>query len=307
MIFTVIVPILLLLLVGFLCVRYEVVSAEHLQALSNFVIKVALPSLLFCALANKTMAEIWHPAYFMAYGGGSILLYIVMFLLCRYVFRESFTHSAVLAVGGSMSNTGFIGTAILTLLLGSHATVYISLTLIIESLIILASMFTLAEAGLQQSQSFIYLLWQTLKKLLKTPVILAVILGMGCVILDIRLFAPLNQALMLIGNTASPLALFVIGGSLVGISLKSLGRLGWLLVLARTVFMPLVIYFLLSRFSAVSKEMLYAGTLLAALPMPAAFGIFGQYYGVNEKAMMPLILSTFLGFIGVSGLIFLWW
>ncbi len=253
------------------------------------------------------MAEIWHPAYFMAYGGGSILLYIVMFLLCRYVFRESFTHSAVLAVGGSMSNTGFIGTAILTLLLGSHATVYISLTLIIESLIILASMFTLAEAGLQQSQSFIYLLWQTLKKLLKTPVILAVILGMGCVILDIRLFAPLNQALMLIGNTASPLALFVIGGSLVGISLKSLGRLGWLLVLSKTVFMPLVIYFLLSRFSAVSKEMLYAGTLLAALPMPAAFGIFGQYYGVNEKAMMPLILSTFLGFIGVSGLIFLWW
>ena len=55
------------------------------------------------------------------------------------------------------------------------------------------------------------------------------------------------------------------------------------------------------------QEMLYAGTLLAALPMPAAFGIFGQYYGVNEKAMMPLILSTFLGFIGVSGLIFLWW
>lgn len=309
MIFTVIVPILLLLLCGYVCVRYEVMSTVHIQALSNFVVKLALPALLFYALANKSVDEVWHPIYFIAYGGGSILLYILMFILCRYFFKESFSHSAVLAVGGSMSNTGFIGIAVLTLLIGSHATIYISLTLMIESLIILATMFTLAEAGLQQQkrQSFVYLLCQTFKKLIKTPVILAVLLGMLCVLADVKLFPPINQALMLLGNTASPLALFVIGASLVGVSLKSVTRLGWMLVLSKTVLMPLTIFTLLSQFDSVSKEMLYAGTLLAALPMPAAFGIFGQHYGVNEKAIAPLVLSTFLGFIGVSFLIVLWW
>ncbi len=53
--------------------------------------------------------------------------------------------------------------------------------------------------------------------------------------------------------------------------------------------------------------MLYAGTLIAALPMPIAFGIFGQAYGLNEKALTPLMISTVVGFIGVSGLIALWW
>ncbi|MDQ9944081.1 AEC family transporter, partial [Acinetobacter baumannii] len=57
----------------------------------------------------------------------------------------------------------------------------------------------------------------------------------------------------------------------------------------------------------VSQEMLYAGTLLAALPMPIAFGIFGQAYGLNERALTPLMISTIIGFMGVSGLIALWW
>lgn len=308
MLFTVIAPILLLLLCGYICVRYAWITPIQIEALSNFVVKIALPALLFYALANKTLAEIWHPIYFIAYGGGSILLYILMFFLCRYYFKESFSHSAVLAMGGSMSNTGFIGTAVLTLLIGSHATVYISLTLIIESLIILATMFTLAEVGLQQQQQSLgYLLWQTFKKLIKTPVILAVVLGMLCVLVEIKLYALLNQALMFMGNTASPLALFVIGGSLVGMSLKSVTGLGWMLVASKTLLMPFTIFVLFSQFSTVTKEMLYAATLLAALPMPAAFGIFGQHYGVHEKAIAPLILSTFIGFIGVSLLILYWW
>ncbi|MNP76238.1 hypothetical protein D3C76_1734420 [compost metagenome] len=71
--------------------------------------------------------------------------------------------------------------------------------------------------------------------------------------------------------------------------------------------MPSVIFALFLITPDVSREMLYAGTLIAALPMPIAFGIFGQAYGLNEKALTPLMISTVVGFIGVSGLIALWW
>ena len=53
--------------------------------------------------------------------------------------------------------------------------------------------------------------------------------------------------------------------------------------------------------------MRYAGTLLAALPMPIIFGILGQNYGLNDKALTALMLSTILGFVVISGLIALWW
>jgi hypothetical protein len=34
--------------------------------------------------------------------------------------------------------------------------------------------------------------------------------------------------------------------------------------------------------------------------MPIAFGIFAQHYGVQEKALPPLVLSTLIGFIVVA-------
>jgi predicted permease len=130
---------------------------------------------------------------------------------------------------------------------------------------------------------------------------------MSCVLLNLKLPATIDQILAMLGKTASPLALFVIGGSLVGIGLKAIDIQSLVLVFLKIILMPLTIFLLFSVLPNVSQEMLYAGTLLAALPMPIAFGIFGQTYGLNEKALTPLMLSTILGFGVVSSLIAFWW
>ena len=111
----------------------------------------------------------------------------------------------------------------------------------------------------------------------------------------------------MLGKTASPVALFVIGGSLVGMSLKAIDLQSIILVLLKLVLMPLTIFILLSVLPDVTQEMRYAGTLLAALPMPIIFGIFGQNYGLSDKALSALMLSTLLGFMLISGLIAVWW
>ena len=71
--------------------------------------------------------------------------------------------------------------------------------------------------------------------------------------------------------------------------------------------MPLLMFLGLSYLTDVSQEMVYAGTLIAALPMPTIFGILGQAYGLNEKTLTPLLMSTIFGFIVVSILITVWW
>jgi len=306
-VFQVILPILILLLMGYVCVLIKLVTPEQIKALSGFVIKISLPAFLIHSLANKNLQDIWHPAYFIAYGGGSLILFFLAFILYRKYFKNSLTHSAVIAMGASMSNTGFMGTAILTMLIGNHAAIYISLTLIIENLLIVALMLILAEAGLHQQQNLLPLLKQTFLNLLKNPVIIAILVGMGCILLDVNLPTTLDQSLELLGRTASPLALFAIGGSLVGIGITTVNMQSVLLATFKVILMPSVIFALFLITPNVSREMLYAGTLIAALPMPIAFGIFGQAYGLNEKALTPLMISTVVGFIGVSGLIALWW
>ncbi|MDU6158654.1 MAG: AEC family transporter, partial [Acinetobacter sp.] len=113
MVFQVILPILILLLMGYVCVLIKLVTPEQIRALSAFVIKISLPAFLIHSLANKNLQDIWHPAYFLAYGGGSLILFFFAFILYRKYFKNSLTHSAVISMGASMSNTGFMGTAIL--------------------------------------------------------------------------------------------------------------------------------------------------------------------------------------------------
>lgn len=307
MVLNVILPICLLLLLGFICVRFEFILQEHIKGLSQFVFKISLPAFLLQALASKRFDEIWNPSYFIAYGGGSLLVFVLAFWVYYKYFHCRLTESGVLSMGASMSNTGFIGTAILTMLIGQHAAIYLSLTLIIENLLIVALTLIIAEAGEHQHRTIPQLLKQTLNNVIKNPVILSILFGVICIILNIHLPAYAVQALEMLGKTASPIALFVIGGSLVGMSLNAVNVQSVMLVGFKILLMPLIIFVLLSILPNVSQEMRYAGTLLAALPMPIVFGILGQNYGLNDKALTALMLSTILGFVVLSGLIALWW
>ena len=300
MLFTILFPICTVVFLGYIAARTQFITPSLITAMSQFVMKISLPAFLLQALASKHLSDIWSPQYFIAYAGGSLLLYGVVFFCCRYFFKASLTESGVLAMGGSMSNTGFIGTAILTLLIGSHSAIYLSLTLIVENLLIVTLMLILAERGLQvPGTTGKSILTGTLLRILKNPVILSIMLGILCILLDIQLPELLSSTLKMLGQTASPLALFVIGGSLIGMNLRSLTAFSWFLTAMKVIVMPLLIFSLLSAFD-VSREMLFIGTLLAALPMPIAFGIFAQHYGVQEKALPPLVLSTLMGFIVVA-------
>ncbi|RYL26008.1 AEC family transporter [Acinetobacter piscicola] len=308
MVLSVLLPIFILIFLGYLSVKINLIDKAQISALSAFVIRISLPALLFVALASKDLHEIWYPSYFFVYATVSFLLYLTVFLVFYYFFKHRFRHAAVFAMGGAMSNTGFIGTAILTLLMGNQATVYISLTLIVENVIIVTMVLALAEMGLQQQQNLGLLLRQTLLKLLKNPVILSVILGLSFAFFQIQLPTQLNQALDLLGKTASPIALFVIGGGLVGLSIQKIDMESVFLVFAKMIMMPLAVFTGLSWMPNVSQEMLYAGTIIAALPMPAAFIIFSQAYQLqDQKTLTPLMISTFLGFVIISALIALWW
>ncbi len=300
MLLTILFPICAVVFLGYIAARTQFITPSLITAMSQFVMKISLPAFLLQALASKHLNDIWSPQYFIAYAGGSLLLYGVVFFCCRYFFKASLTESGVLAMGGSMSNTGFIGTAILTLLIGSHSAIYLSLTLIVENLLIVTLMLILAERGLQApGTAGKSILTGTLLRILKNPVILSIMLGILCILLDIQLPELLSSTLKMLGQTASPLALFVIGGSLIGMNLRSLTAFSWFLTVIKVIVMPLLIFSLLWAFD-VSREMLFIGTLLAALPMPIAFGIFAQHYGVQDKALPPLVLSTLMGFIVVA-------
>ena len=307
MIFSVIFPVFFLLFLGFISVRIQLIDKEQIHALSAFVIKIALPALLFHALASKDLHEIWYPSYFFIYAGVTAFLFIMAFVIGRKVFANSFTHASIYSHGASMSNTGLLGAAILTLLMGNEAMIYLSLVVIIESVFLIPTVLVLAELGRQNQADLTAILKSTFVTLFKNPLFLSVVLGMSCAIFQVQIPQTLDQVFAMLGQTASPLALFIIGGGMVGLTIQSVNLQTIYLVVSKNIAMPILVYLGLSYFTDLEQKMIYAGTLIAALPMPSIFGIFGQIYGLNEKALTPLMISTIFSFVVISVLIGLWW
>ncbi len=307
MVFTVIVPIFFLLASGYLSVKFQLLTKEQVNAVGAFVIKIALPALFFQALAAKDLHEIWYPEYFLFYRSVSFFLYVTAFFIVSHYFKNNRSQSSVLSLGAAMSNTGLIGTAVLSLLLGQRAMTYTSLVVIIESVLLIPAVLILAELGNSQKASFVQICQSTAFTLLKNPLFMGVMLGMFCAIFQIHVPEQLDQVLALLGQTASPLALFSIGGGIVGLTLKYVNLQSCYLVISSNLIMPLLMFLGLNYFTNVSQEMVYAGTLIAALPMPTIFAMLGQAYGLNEKTLTPLLMSTILGFMVVSVLIAVWW
>ncbi|OTG87734.1 transporter [Acinetobacter sp. ANC 4558] len=307
MVLAVVIPIFLLLLLGYLSVKLSLLNQFQVGTIGAFVLKIALPALFLQSLASKDLAEIWFPEYFLVYATVTFSLYAAAFLIIFKHFKHNISETSVLSLGASMSNTGLLGTAVLTLLMGQKAMMYTSLIVIIESVLLIPLVLILAEAGTKEKTNFIAIVKNTFLTLLKNPLFMGVVLGILCAIFKIHIPHYLDEVLTLLGKTASPLALFSIGGGIVGLSLKYVNLQSCYIVFSNNIMMPLLVFLGLYYLTDVSLEMVYAGTLIAALPMPTIFAMLGQLYGLNEKALTPLLMSTILGFIVASGLITLWW
>lgn len=307
MVFAVIVPIFLLLALGYLAAKLNLLSKAQVEVIGSFVIKIALPALMFQSLATKDFKDIWLPDYFLVFTAAAFLCYGLGFYLSLQHFKQHMSQASILALGASMSNTGLIGTAVLSLLLGSKAMTYIVPILILESVLLIPLVLILIEMGRHKGASVLAVLQSTFVMLLKTPLFVAVIVGILFAVLHIPMPTHLNAVLDMLGHTASPLALFAIGGGIVGMSLKYMNLQTLYLVFSNNILMPVLVYVGLRYGVNASQEMVYAGTIIAALPMPTIFAILGQLNGLKDEALTPLLISTIVGFAGISFLIALWY
>lgn len=73
-------------------------------------------------------------------------------------------------------------------------------------------MLTLAEIGRQRQANLVAILKITFITLLKNPLFLSVMIGMSCAVFNIQIPQLLDSVFAMLGQTASPLALFIIGG-----------------------------------------------------------------------------------------------
>ena len=299
-IISVIFPIFIILSVGYLSLRLNMLNTTHVQAIIQFIIKVSLPAFLLYALSTRSFDEIWQMPYFLGYLLGSLILFFSAYTLYRRFFKLPRHQAAVIGLGSSMSNTGFIGTAVLTLLIAQAAVPYLAMTLVIENIILLSLMLILIESSDQQDKTLSTIILSTLQNLAKNPIILSIILGLICSVYTVQWPVSLELPLKSLAFTASPLAIFVIGASLATLTIKDLSKDVLIVCTIKLLIMPIVVTSIIYIMPGSTAKMAYAALILSALPMATAFGIYGQLNGIAEQSVASVLLSTLLSLVSIA-------
>lgn len=295
-------PIFILIGLGFLSARGGLISREQVRGMGTFVINFALPALVLKALSENPIGEVFNWQYLTAYGLGSLAVFCLGLLASRALRREPLDSSAINALGMANSNSGFIGYPIVAMTLGATAAIGLALNMVVENLLIMPLALALAEAGRQEG-SALRVARETLKRLARSPLIIAMLIGLPLALLELRLPAVPARVVEMLATASAPLALFVIGGSLYGLRLIGMqGDIG-MIAFGKLILHPLAVLLIFSLLPDVDPTLMAAGVLFASAPMLSIYPILGQRFGVDGRCAAALLLTTAVSFVTISTLL----
>jgi hypothetical protein len=296
------VPVFLLMAVGYAAVRWGLFTKPEIRAMGRLVINFALPALLFLSLAQQPLATIANPEYLLAYGSGSLLVLLLGVQLFR-LKRRNLSEAPILALGMANSNSAFVGLPIVLQFFGPMASVAVALTMIIENLVTFPLALGLAE-GRGRSGSRLRNFGSSALGVLTNPLILAIVAGTMVALTGSGLPGPLAQAFDMLAQASTPVALFVIGGTLVGLKVRKMIADIAVISVGKLILHPLLVagfVVLLLPNDPLGR----VAIVLAAAPMFSVYPIIGQKYGLEDVCAATLFVATAASFFTLNLLLWL--
>lgn len=296
-------PIYLLIGLGYAAVRARLFEIAELRVLGRFVLTFSLPALLFDAVSRRRLEEVLDPVYLGAYAAASLAVLFGGMAWARWRRGAPMSLAALQGLGMCSSNSGYVGYPVLQQLLGPAAGSVLALTMLVENLIVIPLGLALADAGGHGSVR--RALWQGLAGLWRNPLVVAIALGLVFALLGLQLPQPAQRTVSILAAASAPVALFVIGGTLVGLRLD--GVRGDLLrvVVGKLVLHPAAVLGMLWLLPPLPAHLHLGAVVLAAMPMMGIYPVLAQKYHHERFCAAALLAATVASFFTLSA--GLWW
>lgn len=302
-------PIYIIIFLGYLFTCVGVFAKIEMRVFGKFVLNLALPALLFKTLAQRQLGEIINVSYLLAYLLGSLLVIALGFLWARRVGGRDATASTFQAMGMACANSGYVGYPILLLTAAPVAGVALALNLIVENTVVIPLLLFMAEHGRGGAGQW-RVVGRALKRLVTNPLVIGLAAGLIVSATGFKLPEPLLRTAEMLASSTSSVALFVIGGTLVGLPLGGLGRQVVAVVVGKLIGLPLAVFVFISAlpwlgFPTIDPALRAAAILMAAMPMMGVYPTLAQAYGKDDFCAVALLVTTIASFFTLSALLWL--
>ncbi len=286
----------LIMMVGYLCRRIGLFSADASKLLSGIVVNVANPALILSSVVNKESAI--EGKELVMTMGLAIGTYVVLLVLAEAVprlLRAGKKDYGVYKVMTVFSNIGFMGFPLLTAMYGSESLLYASLFLIPYNVLIYTyGVEALTkEEGVQKENKAIP--W---KKIFNIGVI-ACIITIILYITRIRVPKVMEDVVNTLGNLTAPLSMMVIGDAMSQMKIKELLKDKKLMIFTavKLLLIPIVGLFVIKQMGFTP---MLNGVFLVMLSTPVGSMtamLAQQYDGNYELASKGVALTTLLSVV----------
>ena len=301
-ILSIIAPIFSVIGIGYIAVQLNLVEQTSTVTLGRFVLYFALPSLILLTLTNTDLENAIEPMFLAAYGGGTLLTYALMFALAKGALGDDVLRAGVKSLGASYPNSAFIGYPLLLQAFDNPPIAGFAMALMFDNVIMVPLVLTVLElgAGKSSASSPSATMRLIIKRLGTNPIILAIVIGLVLATFDVRLPSAISGTMELLGKASAGVALFFVGASLAGGSLRADITDIAQIASIKLVVHPLVVATMIMLLPPFNPNLQHAAVLIAACPMLSMFPILSSRYGHTQFASSTLLITTSVSFVTIS-------
>jgi predicted permease len=291
-------PLFVLVLAGYLLAVSGRWPKSVSDALAKFVFAVAIPALLFRLMSDLSRLPPVDARLLIAFFGGCLIVFVFGRMLGRWLFGLNGVQQSVFALGGIFANNVLLGVPIARATLGEAAMPAVALVLVFNSLM-LWTLVTVSVEWARHGELSARGFGTTLKSVLTNPVVASVLVGAAFGLTGLRLPAIIDTPLDLLGASAVPLSLIVLGMGLAEYGIRSGWREATAITAIKLLVQPLVVWALAWTLGLPSIET-QAIVLLAALAVGVNVYLMAREFDTMQAPVATsMVLSTALSALTV--------
>ena len=297
LIFQSLIPLAFVIGLGWFAGWRQIIDARHSSSLATYVMSFSFPCLLFAKTATTSLQHLFNYRFIAGLSLGLLGMYLLLFLLNRYLRRMSISHSCQTAFVCAFPDMAFMGIPIFLVLFGEESLISIVIGNVITSLIMIPLTVSILEIeGASEVKTNIMSL---VLKVFKKPLVLAPIFGAIFSGFALPVPALALESLQLIGGTTSGVSLFALG-LIMSQDKVSLSKAVFFNVFNKLVLHPLIMWGLVVAFG-ITGVLAKEAILLCALPPAIMTTMFAAKYNVlTLESTSSTVLGTVLALFSMA-------
>ena len=287
--FEAVLPIFILMLIGYLIKRTKLADKKSLDVMNKLVFKIFLPVLLFYNIYSTQTADVFDVKLIAFTVVGILFIFVLGYISVLFLTKDN-ARRGVMLQSFFRANFAILGIPLVSYICGNKTSGIASLmvAVVIPMFSILA---VIALERFRKGNNKLDVL-KLLKGVITNPLIIGCVIGMIFFIFNIKLPAVIEKSVKDISSIATPLSIIVLGSVFEFSDIKGYFRENAIVVATRLVIVPLIII-PVAVWLGFSGEALACLLVVFASPVSvSSFAMAQQMDGDQTLAAQVIVLSS---------------